>query len=134
MTLAWHPSMETGAPTLDGQHRVLVERAAELVRCIEGGEDRQVVETALRDFGDYAVRYFSTEEDCSLRGVCPALRWNGDARADLIRLLAAFRVSYEREGSTASVAQALSGKMADWVARYIPGPASLMRPCVPSPR
>ena len=100
MTIGWQSGMETGAPLLDAQHRSLVERAAALVATIERGSERPVVERALRDFGDYSVRHFSMDEDCTLRGSCPALEWNGIARAELIRIMAGFRQSYERGGAT----------------------------------
>ncbi len=88
MSIGWGPSMETGAPLLDAQRRALVERADALLATIESGRDRSTIERALRDFGDYSVRHFSQEEDCALRGVCPAIEWNGAARAELITIMA----------------------------------------------
>jgi hemerythrin-like metal-binding protein len=134
MSIAWQSSMETGAPLLDAQHRTLVGRAAALVAAIETGGERPAVERALRDFGDYAVRHFSTEQDCALAGECPALEWTGLARADLIKIMAAFRQAYERDGATPGLAEDLSCQLSDWVARYIPGPADLIRPCVTQAR
>ncbi len=130
MTIAWQRSMETGAPLLDAQHRTLVTRANALLAATEAGADRPVVERALRAFGDYAVRHFSQDEDCALRGRCPALEWNGAARAELIRIVAAFRTAYERSGGTSEVAEGLSADLVTWVSRYIPGPEAARRPCV----
>jgi hemerythrin-like metal-binding protein len=121
--------METGAPLLDAQRRALVERADALVATIESGSERAVVERALRDFGDYSVRHFSEEEDCHLRGVCPALRWNGAARAELIKVVSEFRQEYERTGASHELADDLSCELSGWVARYIPGPSGAL-PCV----
>ncbi|MFI5258739.1 MAG: bacteriohemerythrin [Candidatus Limnocylindrales bacterium] len=129
MPIGWEPSMETGAPLLDAQHRTLVERAGALVTTIESGGDRPAVERALRDFGDYSVRHFSQEEDCHLRGVCPALQWNGAARAELIKIVAGFRQAYERKGTSSQLAEDLSCELSGWVARYIPGPVADL-PCV----
>jgi hemerythrin-like metal-binding protein len=131
MSIGWQPSMETGAPVLDAQRRALVARADTLVAAIEAGADRSSVEQALRDFGDYSVRHFSQEEDCSLRGVCPALHWNGAARAELVKILADFRQSYERHGAEPGVAEDLSCELSGWVARYIPGPVAAL-PCATS--
>jgi hemerythrin-like metal-binding protein len=132
MTIGWQPAMATGAPLLDAQHRSLVDRAAVLVGAIERGSDRPVVEGALRSFGDYAVRHFSQDEDCALRGSCPALEWNGRARAELIKIMSAFRRSYEHDGATPKLAESLSCELTEWVERYLPGPASMIRPCVTS--
>jgi hemerythrin-like metal-binding protein len=129
MTIAWESSMETGAPVLDAQRRALVERADALVATIENGGDRPGIERALRDFGDYSVRHFSQEEDCHLRGICPALEWNGAARAELIKIVAGLRESYERSGASPALAEDLSCKISGWVARYIPGPVTAL-PCV----
>lgn len=130
MTIAWQRSMETGAPILDAQHKILVERANALLAATEAQAERAVVERALRDLGDYAVRHFSQDEDCALRGRCPALEWNGAARAELIRIVAEFRSSYERQGGVPAVSEGLSAALGTWVARYIPGPEAAGRPCV----
>jgi hemerythrin-like metal-binding protein len=130
VSIGWQPTMETGAPLLDARHRALVEHAASLVATIEAGQDRQSVERAMLDFGDYAVRHFSTETDCSFGGQCPALEWSGRARADLIRVLASFRAAYEKSGTTPQLAEDLSCRLSDWVGTYIPGPDGLVRPCV----
>lgn len=133
MAIGWRESMETGASVLDAQRRALVERADALLVALVGGEDRPSIEKALKDFGDYAVRHFSTEEDCHLRGVCPALRWTGVARAELIRIMSEFRLSFERFGPTPGVADDLSCKLSAWVSEYIPGPVTDL-PCVSVPR
>ncbi len=129
MSIGWEPSMETGAPLLDARRRALVERADALVATIETGGDRATVERALRAFGDYSVRHFSEEEDCQLRGVCPALAWNGTARAELIKILAGFRQSFERGGAGPELAEELECELSGWVGRYIPGPTTVL-PCV----
>jgi len=129
MSIGWGPSMENGAPLLDAQRRALVERADALLATIESGRDRSTIERALRDFGDYSVRHFSQEEDCALRGMCPAIEWNWAARAELITIMAAFRQSYEAHGASSALAEDLACELSGWVARYIPGPVTTL-PCV----
>jgi hemerythrin-like metal-binding protein len=133
MAIGWQQSMETGAPLLDAQRKALVERADVLLDAILAGRDRSTVEKALKDFGDYSVRHFSAEEDCHLRGLCPALRWTGVARAELIRIVADFRLAFERNGATPAVAEDLTCSLSGWVSRYIPGP-ELVLPCVTAAR
>lgn len=132
MAITWQTSMETGAPLLDAQHRALVDRANVLLGSLTLDADRAVVEAALRSLGDYAVRHFSEDEDCAMRGECPALERNGAARAELIRIVAAFRAAYEREGAAPSVTSRLDRDLASWVDRYIPGPDPDRLPCVTS--
>ncbi len=134
MAIGWQRGMETGAPLLDARHRALVERADALVATLESGGDRTSVEKALRSFGDSAVRHFSQEEDCTLRDRCPALQWSGAARADLLAIISGFRLSFERNGPTPSVAAQLSDSLSEWVGRYIPGPGAGSLPCLAAPR
>jgi hemerythrin-like metal-binding protein len=124
--------METGAPLVDAQHRALVERAAALVSRLHASAERPAIEKALREFGDYAVRHFSRDEDCAMRGDCPALSLNATARAELIGIVAAFRRSFEHDGATPAVAERLDCELDAWVGRYIPGPAAASLPCVKS--
>jgi hemerythrin-like metal-binding protein len=134
MAIGWQSSMETGAPLVDSQHRAFVERADRLVALIEARADTSAVERAMRDFGDYAVRHFSRDEECTLRGSCPALEWNGMARAEMIRIIADFRGAYERNGATGVVAAHLSDDLCGWVSKYIPGPDAAALPCVVTAR
>ena len=130
VSIGWQATMETGAPVLDAQRRALVERADALVAAIEAGKDLYTVERALRDLGDYSVRHFSAEEECHMRGRCPAIDWAGAARADLVKILSDFRAAYERDGASPQVAQDLDCRLSEWVGRYIPGPVKEL-PCVP---
>jgi hemerythrin-like metal-binding protein len=132
MSIGWQPTMETGAPTLDAQRRALVERADALVAVLERGGDRAHVEHALRDLGDYSVRHFSQEEDCHLRAQCPVIEWNGNARADLIKIVSGFRLAFEKGGAASGLAEDLGRDLSGWVARYIPGPVDGL-PCCATP-
>lgn len=130
MAIGWQSTMETGAALVDAQHRAFVERADRLISMIEAGAERPAVERAMREFGDYAVRHFSRDEECALRGSCPALEWNGTARAEMIRIVGDFRRAYEQDGATEIVAGHLSDNLCGWVSRYIPGPDAASLPCV----
>ena len=130
MAIGWQAGMETGAPQLDAARRALVERADALLAAIEANGDRATVERSLRNLGDYSVRHFSQEEDCHQRGICPALEWNGAARAELITIINGFRQSFERSGASPKLAEDLTCELSGWVARYIPGPSATELPCV----
>jgi hemerythrin-like metal-binding protein len=130
MAIGWQSTMETGAALVDAQHRAFVERADRLISMIEAGAERSAVERAMREFGDYAVRHFSRDEECALRGSCPALEWNGMARAEMIQIIGDFRRAYERDGATEIVAGQLSDNLCGWVSKYIPGPEAASLPCV----
>ncbi|HEX7544441.1 MAG TPA: hemerythrin domain-containing protein [Candidatus Limnocylindrales bacterium] len=130
MAIGWQSSMETGAALVDAQHRAFVERADRLISVIEAGAEKTAVERAMREFGDYAVRHFSRDEECALRGSCPVLEWNGIARAEMIKIIGDFRSAYERDGASETVAGQLSDSMCAWVSKYIPGPEAASLPCV----
>jgi hypothetical protein len=49
----------------------------------------------------------------------------------LIKTMAGFRESYERDGASPELAEGLSCQLSEWVARYVPGPVTAL-PCVTS--
>lgn len=130
MAIAWHEGMETGGRLLDGKHKRLIARANALLAAVSAEADPRVVEAAMRAFGDYAVRHFSEDEDCAMRGGCPALEWNAAGRAELIAILAAFRKAYERAPEKSVAGAQLETDLRTWISRYLPGPEAASRPCV----
>lgn len=130
MSIAWTAEMATGAGSLDAEHRRLVARFNALLDAVCEGRPTAVVERALREAGDAAVRHFSRDEDCALRAECPALRRNGDARAEFLAILATFRVAFERGGASADTAAGLERELRAWTSRYVPGPGASGLPCV----
>jgi hemerythrin-like metal-binding protein len=134
VAIGWQATMATGAPLVDAGHRALVERADALLEALQAGRERGDVERALRGFGDCAVRHFSRDEDCVLRGQCPALEWNATGRAELIAILAELRLSFERDGATPALVERLESQLRGWVGRYVPGPQAARLPCVASER
>ncbi len=130
MTIAWSAAMTTGAASLDEEHRRLVARLNALLEAVAEGRDVRAVERALRDAGDAALRHFSRDEDCAMRGECPALRVNGEARADFLGILRAFREDYERSAASPATSTALEQALSEWATRYIPGPGAALLPCV----
>jgi len=94
MTIGWQSGMETGAPLLDAQHRSLVERAAALVATIERGSERRSWSglCATSATTPSATSRWTRTAPCA---EAAGARVNGIARAELIRILAGFRQSYE---------------------------------------
>lgn len=133
MAIAWTPAMATGNDWLDREHRHLVSRLDGLVTAVTAGLDTIAVEARLRGAGDAALRAFSLEQDCPRRDACPAARDGGDARAELMAIMADFRVAYERAGGSRAVGKDLESALAVWVARHVPGPFATTLPCLPSP-
>jgi hemerythrin-like metal-binding protein len=134
MSIAWTAEMTTGAATLDAEHQRLVGRFNALLEAVCEKRETRAIERTLREAGDAAVRHFSRDEDCALRGECPALQQNGEARAEFLRILATFRGDFERTGASPDTAAALERELADWTSRYVPGPGASRLPCVTGAR
>ena len=80
---------------------------------------------------DAVLRHFTRDEDCAVRARCPAVEMNGEAHAEVIAILARFRLSYERSGAAPESAAELEREIGAWVARYLPGPFGDRLPCIP---
>ncbi|MDK9695928.1 MAG: bacteriohemerythrin [Siculibacillus sp.] len=58
----WNPSFEIGIPSIDVQHRRLVDLINDLATAITDGGELPQVETLINELSDYAVRHFADEE------------------------------------------------------------------------
>ena len=61
---AWKKEYELGIPQIDEQHKKLVEIAGKLYDALNGDAEKYEAsfEGILKEFGDYTVYHFSTEE------------------------------------------------------------------------
>ena len=131
MAIAWTSEMATGARTLDDDHRRIVDRSNALLAAVAERAAPADVDRALRSLGNAVLRHFTRDEDCAVRARCPAVEMNGEAHAEVIAILARFRLSYERSGAVPESAAELEREIGAWVARYLPGPFGDRLPCIP---
>lgn len=131
MVIAWTPEMATGARTLDDDHRRIVDRSNALLAAVAERAAPADVDRAIRSLGDTVLRHFTRDEDCAVRGSCPALDLNGEAHAEVIAILARFRLAYERSGAAPESAAEFEREIGAWLARYVPGPFGDRLPCIP---
>jgi len=60
--IAWKPYYSVGIPTLDSQHKVIVELIGDLYAAIEEGRDRETLAPTLDRLVKYANAHFRCEE------------------------------------------------------------------------
>ncbi len=115
----WSPSLSVGIPTIDAQHRELVEAFNALERAIQHGTGTERVLPTLRFLGEYAVRHFGAEEGLMRLHAYPGYAEHRAAhetfRNDFARLLKETEASPLRVARTMEV----SRKLLDWLFTHI---------------
>jgi hemerythrin len=70
----WDPSLETGEPEIDLQHKGLFALANELQTCVDaGGDQTEAVTDTVYRLADYVVQHFHDEEALMLRCGYPGM-------------------------------------------------------------
>lgn len=119
MPIAWDPAtMSSGIPTVDRQHRQLIEWLNDLLAAMsqQGGAE---VGAVLARLDTYADTYFAFEERCMVRYGCPVARTNMAAHAFFVKTLGDLRAEYEAGGVSSDLALRVEGELAQWFADHI---------------
>jgi hemerythrin len=132
--LQWTEEFETGEPSIDSQHKLLVG----YINQLEGmsrltNPDRQEAEFLLNlvDFVEgYTLVHFRHEEGCMVRHRCPAHAENQAAHADFLLFFRQFKLRFESEGCRADLMQQLHDKCAAWVRLHILRIDRQLKPCL----
>ncbi len=95
----WRESHACGEPTVDGQHRELVERASALIALAAEGGDGREVEESLDALLEHVRFHFATEEEILARSGYDGLAGHRALHQDLLERAAALRAEL-REGRT----------------------------------
>lgn len=86
----WDPSLETGIPEVDEQHRALFALAEDLHAAIEVHSDPEVVENAVYALSEYVTQHFADEERLMGRtgfpGLEPHQKMHHDLTAETLRI------------------------------------------------
>jgi hemerythrin len=117
--ITWDPSLETGIPALDAQHR-------ELYRRIEGLLDPSSARSARADVGaflEFLERYvrdhFRVEEELMASSGYPAAAEHHAEHALFARELQGLVDEYARTGGTPFLAVRVTGRMTRWLHEHV---------------
>ena len=99
MDVAWNSRYDTGIGLIDEQHRELFAVVDRLRRSVQGGVNREVVESLLEDLVACSERHFATEETFMEKFAYPDLTQHVSEHASMLtslhELLTRFQESHQ---------------------------------------
>lgn len=119
MAITWDPSLVTGVPDLDAQHRELFLRLDALIDAIRRGSSRDEVGRTLAFLTGYVAEHFAAEEALWRDAAYPGAEQHGAEHARFTRDLAALEAEHRRDGATPSLIVRVNGWLTGWLREHI---------------
>lgn len=131
--IAFDPAtMSTGVPSVDLQHRQLIDMINALVVSLERGDEATAVGTALRKLQGYTTTHFAHEEKCMRDYACPVARANELAHQTFLSSVEQLSAEFARTGPTRMLGTKVQSSMGMWLKTHIVSTDTKLRPCVPA--
>ena len=133
MPIKWEQAtMATGIPTVDAQHRQLIDWLNDLLAAMSQGQGRNQVSSVLDKLDKYVETHFAHEEDCMVKYHCSVAAANIAAHAYFVNAFAEMRAEYEAKGASSHLVMRVETELAQWFANHIKGVDAQLGPCVRS--
>jgi len=132
--LIWTEQFATGSPTIDDQHRQLIQYVNRLeAMLVENNPSREHYETMLKFLTfleDYVETHFTFEEQCMESYRCPSHRKNCQAHDQFRKMFARFRERFNHEGMRMELLKELNHTINTWIEGHILAIDTTLKPCM----
>lgn len=132
--LIWTEKFSTGSPTIDEQHRQLIQYVNRLeAMLVENNPNREHYETMLKFLiflEDYMESHFNFEEQCMENYRCPSHHKNCQAHEQFRRMFAKFRARFNHEGMRMELLKELNQTINTWIEGHILAVDTTLKPCI----
>lgn len=128
--LEWDIALSTGDPSLDGQHRYLVDTLNKLGDAINEGHGTEEVARILGVLRFYAGWHFGREEDCMETYHCPAAEINKKAHAAFVEKFDKFHHEFTDSGGSNEMVLKIHEEISDWIVNHILIVDGQLYPCI----
>lgn len=114
----WTSKLETGIPSIDKQHRMLVDSINELHDAMRAGTGREKIQEIVNFLALYAVEHFKTEEAIMKKYNFPQFTAHKKIHDDFVKKAGDLQAQIA-QGKNATVE--VSSFLADWLRKHISG-------------
>lgn len=119
MAYAWNDSLSTGNPSVDLEHKRLIEQVNRLLDAMKEGRGKETIGPILAFLGRYVEEHFRHEEAAFARLDCPEKTANIRAHAEFRKTVAELSARHAREGSSPALSIELKNRLGDWLVNHI---------------
>lgn len=119
MTFVWTADLETGNPTIDGEHKQLIDAINSLLAACSKGQGRAELERTTRFLQDYTAKHFSHEEQLQLASKYPDYQ-NHKKYHDAFKVTVAEIVTdLQKQGPTLALVGKVNTSIGGWLVSHI---------------
>ena len=118
--MQWSDTYLLGIPTVDSQHKRLLELFAELETAIDNNHQVDI-QNLLKTLDQYKTRHFQLEEKYMAESGYPGLVEQQEAHQSFTALFATLRNRLAEEGYSQELAIAIKEELMQWIQRHVTG-------------
>jgi hemerythrin len=119
MAIIWRKEFETGNPTIDSQHKQLVEMYNRFMKACAYDKSIAELEEMLRFICKYTVDHFIDEEVWQQRIKYPEFKKHKQVHDSFKQSIFNVQSKFKREGASCTIVAALSKEIGEWLINHI---------------
>jgi hemerythrin len=119
MAIRWDPTLITGVPEIDRQHKQIFARLDSLLEAIRRGSSREEVGQTLAFLRDYVLTHFKAEEELMSEIAFPGLPSHRAEHDRFVRDLSVLTAEHSRDGASPSLILRVNSRVSEWLREHI---------------
>jgi hemerythrin len=119
--IEWDDSLSVGVNLIDEQHKMLIQRLADLSDAFKKGLEQNKIMKTLEFMIDYTDFHFSAEEKVMDENNYPGLGEQKQQHEEFKTTLNNIVEDYKEEGTTTEIATAINVFLLNWLIKHIQG-------------
>ena len=119
--IRWDDSLSVNVELIDEQHKMLIQRLADLSDAFRRGLEQNKVMQTLEFMIDYTDFHFSAEEKVMEENDYPGLDEQKRQHEEFKRTLNNIVEDYKEEGTTTAIAESINVFLLNWLIKHIKG-------------
>lgn len=119
MAYSWDKTLETGNPTIDEQHKSLINSINALLDSCSQGKGRSEVETTLKFLQDYVVKHFTDEEKLQIKSNYPDYKAHKEKHEAFKKVVKDIVDEYDKNGTSIQLVAKVNTSVAGWLITHI---------------
>lgn len=119
--IEWDNSLSVNVNLIDEQHKMLIQRLADLSEAFNRGLEQNKVLKTLEFMIDYTDFHFSAEEKVMEENDYPGLEEQKQQHEEFKRTLDNIVEDYKEEGTTTAIAESINVFLLNWLIKHIKG-------------
>ena len=119
MAYSWDKTLETGNPSIDEQHKSLVNAVNELLESCSQGKGRSDVEKTLKFLQDYVIKHFNDEEKLQIKSSYPDYKAHKEKHEAFKKTVDEIAQEFNKSGASIQLVAKVNSSVAGWLISHI---------------